>query len=100
MVVSGMPGEQREAALAQMLGYLVPPLQQAVQSSQEAPAVLLIDRITIIFRRACDMIHSLLHGSLMGNDSFPLADRCNAVCLFGLSCLYAHLCRQLTAAAR
>ena len=51
-MVSGMPAEQREAALAQMLSYLVPPLQQAVQSNQEGPAVLLIDRITIIFRQA------------------------------------------------
>ena len=62
MVVSGMPGEQREAALAQMLGYLVPPLQQAVQSSQEAPAVLLIDRITIIFRHAHPDHHGV-HGA-------------------------------------
>ena len=57
-MVSGMPAEQREAALAQMLSYLVPPLQQAVQSNQEGPAVLLIDRITIIFRHALARLHA------------------------------------------
>ena len=59
VTVSGMPGVQRQAALSQMLGYLVPPLQEAVQSSQEGPAVLLIDRITIIFRWAAS--HACAH---------------------------------------
>ena len=51
-VVTSMPPQQRSAALQQMLAYLVVPLQQAVQAKDEALSVLLVDRLTVVFRRA------------------------------------------------
>ena len=49
-MVTSMPPEQRAAALRQMLAYLVEPLQQAVQAKDETIAVLLVDRLTTVFR--------------------------------------------------
>ena len=55
---------QRTPALRQMLGYVVDPLQKAVQARDETLAVLLVDRATVIVRSCPQSIEGSVTASL------------------------------------